>query len=118
MPLCEESSSVWKIAVFHHSLYSSGRRRGSHAVLRTTLEPLFVKYNVSVVFSGHDNFYERVTPQKEISYFVVGSGGTVQHGDIDRSSGLTASGFDTDLAFLAAEVARDSMTFTAISRVG
>ena len=60
----------------------------------------------------------RITPQQEISYFVVGSGGTVRQGDIDRSSGLTASGFDTDLAFLAAEVAGDAMSFNVITRTG
>jgi hypothetical protein len=113
-----QSSSVWKIAVLHHSLYSSGRRHGSQVALRRVLEPLFVKYKVNVVFSAHDNVYERITPQQDISYFVVGSGGTVRRGDIDRSSGLTASGFDTDLAFLAVEVARDSLSFNAISRVG
>ena len=58
------------------------------------LEPLFVKYNVSVVFTGHDHFYERVKPQKGIVYFVTGSGGQLRAGNIDRSSGLTAKGFD------------------------
>lgn len=113
-----QSSSAWKIAVFHHSLYSSGRRHGSDAGLRRTLEPLFVKYNVSVVFSAHDNFYERITPQKDICYFVVGSSGTVRRGDIDRGSGLTASAFDLDLAFLAAEIGGDTMSFNVISRAG
>ena len=114
----KQSSSAWKVAFLHHPLYSSGRRHGSDLALRTAMEPLFLKYNVSVVFSAHDNFYERITPQQEISYFVVGSGGTVRQGDIDRSSGLTASGFDTDLAFLAAEVAGDAMSFNVITRTG
>lgn len=114
----KQSTSAWKIAFLHHPLYSSGRRHGSDVALRKVLEPLFVRYNVSVVFSAHDNFYERIAPQKEISYFVVGSGGTVRQGGIDRSSGLTASGFDADLAFLAAEVAADTLTFNVISRAG
>ena len=48
------------------------------------LEPLFVKYGVSVVFAGHDHFYERVKPQKGIVYFVVGSGGQLRKGNIDK----------------------------------
>ena len=60
--------------------------------LRTVLEPLFLQYNVSVVFSAHDNIYERTKPQGGITYFVVGSGGKVQQGGIDRNTGLTASG--------------------------
>ena len=78
------SSSNWKIAVFHHPLYSSGDRHGSDLRLREVLEPLFVKYNVSVVLTGHDHFYERVKPQKGITYFVVGSGGQLRTGNIDR----------------------------------
>jgi hypothetical protein len=114
----QQSSSVWKIAVFHHSLYSSGRRHGSQAVLRSTLEPLFVKYNVSVVFSAHDNFYERITPQKGnlvLRRRLRRNGSARRHRSKQRTHGER---FDTDLAFVAAEVGRDSMTFNAISRVG
>jgi predicted MPP superfamily phosphohydrolase len=112
------SSSNWKIVVFHHPLYSSGDRHGSDTELRDVLEPLFVKYNVSVVLNGHDHFYERVKPQKGIQYFVVGSGGQLRAGNIDKSSGITAKGFDTDQAFMAAEIVGDEMYFNAISRTG
>jgi 3',5'-cyclic AMP phosphodiesterase CpdA len=112
------SNSNWKIPVFHHPLYSSGDRHGSDLLLREVLEPLFVKYNVSVVLTGHDHFYERVKPQKGITYFVVGSGGQLRAGNIDRASGITAKGFDTDQAFMAAEIAGDEMYFNAISRQG
>ena len=114
----QASGSDWKIPVFHHPLYSSGERHGSDLRLRQVLEPLFLKYNVSVVLTGHDHFYERVKPQKGITYFVVGSGGQLRAGNIDRNSGITAAGFDTDLAFMAAEIAGDEMYFNAISRQG
>jgi 3',5'-cyclic AMP phosphodiesterase CpdA len=114
----QASGSHWKIPVFHHPLYSSGERHGSDVKLREVLEPLFVKYNVSVVLTGHDHFYERVKPQQGITYFVTGSGGKLRDGNIDRTSGLTAGGFDTDLVFLAAEIDGDQMYFNAISRKG
>ena len=112
------SNDDWKIVFFHHPLYSSGDRHGSDIQLRESLEPLFVQYNVSVVFTGHDHFYERVKPQKGIPYFVVGSGGQLRKGNIDRTTGITAKGFDTDLAFLVAEISKDEMVFNAISRTG
>lgn len=112
------STSDWKIAVFHHPLYSSGGRHGSDVRLREALEPLFIQHNVSVVLNGHDHFYERVKPQKGVTYFVVGSGGKLRAGNIDRRSGLTAKGFDSDLAFMAAEIDGDQMHFAAISRRG
>jgi hypothetical protein len=114
----ESSNERWKIAYFHHPLYSSGDRHGSDVDWREFVEPLFVKYNVSVVFAGHDHFYERVKPQKDIVYFVAGSGGQLRRGNIDRRSGITAQGFDTDRAFLAVEISADEMFFNAISREG
>ena len=57
-------------------------------------------------------------PQKEIAYFVVGAGGQLRVGNIDRGSGITAKGFDTDQAFLVAEIIGDEMYFNAISRTG
>ncbi len=80
------SDSAWKIPYFHHPPYSSGDRHGSDARLREVLEPLFIKYNVSVVFTGHDHFYERTKPQKDIVYFVVGSGGKLRQGKYRHSN--------------------------------
>jgi diadenosine tetraphosphatase ApaH/serine/threonine PP2A family protein phosphatase len=108
----------WKIPFFHHPLYSSGERHGSTTTLRAVWEPLFEKYGVSVVFAGHDHFYERTRPQEEIVHFVVGSGGKLRKRNIDRRSGLTALGFDTDQAFLVAEIDGDELFFNAISRTG
>jgi predicted phosphodiesterase len=112
------SNEDWKIVYFHHPLYSSGDRHGSDVELRKILEPIFLKHNVSVVFNGHDHFYERIKPQNGIAYFVVGSGGKLRRGNIDRRSGLTAKGFDADLAFLAAEISGDQLYFNAITRTG
>jgi hypothetical protein len=114
----DNSGEAWKIPYFHHPLYSSGEKHGSHPELREVLEPLFVKYGVTVVFTGHDHFYERVKPQQGITHFVVGSGGQLRRGNIDRTSGLTASGFDTDQVFLAVEIDKDQLFFNAISRTG
>jgi len=114
----KDSSDDWKIAVFHHPPYSSGGRHGSDLKLRETLEPLFIKYNVSVVLNGHDHFYERIKPQQGIVYFVVGSGGQLADGDIDKNSNITAKGFDTDQVFMAVEIAGNKMYFNAISRLG
>lgn len=108
----------WKIAFFHHPPYSSGGRHGSDRRLREVLEPLFIKYNVSVVMAGHDHFYERLKPQKGIVYFVVGAGGQLRRGNIDRTSGITAAGNDQDYSFLVAEINGDEMQFNAVARSG
>ncbi|RPH63426.1 MAG: metallophosphoesterase [Acidobacteria bacterium] len=114
----KNSGSDWKIAAFHHPLYSSGEFHGSDLKLREALEGLFVQNNVSVVFSGHDHFYERIKPQRGIVYFIVGSGGKLRAGNIIKTSTLTANGFDTGNAFLAVEIADDTMYFNAITTDG
>lgn len=114
----KSSTDNWKIAVFHHPLYSSGGRHGSSLSLRDTFEPFFVQHDVSVVFAGHDHFYERIKPQKGITHFVVGSGGRLAVGDIDKSSALTAKGLDTECVFLVVEISGDQMYFNAIVSSG
>ena len=113
-----ESREDWKISYFHHPPYSSAGRHGSHLPIREALEPLFVKHNVSVVFTGHDHVYERSKPQQGIIYFVVGAGGQLRNGNLDRSSTLTAKGFDTDYSFMIAEISGDELYFNAIARTG
>lgn len=114
----QASNEAWKIAFFHHPLYSSGARPGPDVRLRTALEPLFVEHHVSVVLTGRDHFYERIQPQKGIAYFVAGSGGRLRSGRVDVNSGISAKAFDADQAFLAAEIVGDELFFTAISRQG
>jgi 3',5'-cyclic AMP phosphodiesterase CpdA len=111
------AQEAWKIAYFHHPLYSDGGRHGSEVELRVRLEPIFIKYGVNVVYSGHDHIYERVKPQKGIYYFVSGAGGELRQGDLKRS-GMTAAGFDQDRSFMLNEVTGDDLYFQVVSRTG
>jgi predicted MPP superfamily phosphohydrolase len=107
----------WKICYFHHPLYSNAARHGSSFDLRVLLEPLFVKYGVNVVFSGHDHVYERIKPQKGIYYFVSGAAGQLREGNMSPSD-QTAAAFDRDRSFMVVEIAGSDMFFQAISRTG
>jgi hypothetical protein len=112
------SGSEWKIAFFHHPLYSSGAKHGSDLELRKVLEPLLIKYGVDAVFAGHEHFYERIKPQNNIQYFILGNSAKLRKGSITRNSPLTAKGFDTDYAYMLAEIVGDNMSFQTISRTG
>jgi predicted phosphodiesterase len=108
----------WKIVFMHHPIYSSGERHGSSTSLRQVLEPLFLKYNVSLVLAGHEHFYERLKPQNGINYFTAGGSAKLRRGNIREGSEMTAKGFDTDRSFVIAEINGDQMHFQAISRQG
>ena len=112
------SKEGWKIPFFHHPPYSSGGRHGSDLRLRAEVEPLFLQHGVTVVFTGHDHFYERTKPQQGITYFVTGSGGKLAPGDLRNNSPMMARGFDTDQAFMVVNIDGDRLTFQAISRTG
>jgi 3',5'-cyclic AMP phosphodiesterase CpdA len=111
------SGSDWKIAFFHHPIYSSGARHGSDLKLRETLEPLFVKHGVDVVFMGHEHFYERLKPQKDIHYFVVGGSAKLRRGDIQQGP-IHAKGYDQGYSFMLVEISDDEMHFQVISDQG
>jgi hypothetical protein len=112
-----ESRDDWKIAVFHHPIYSDGNRHGSNVALRVVLEPMLVRHGVDVAFTGHDHIYERVKEQKGITHFVVGSSGQLRKGGINLSA-MTGASFSDDNVFLIATIDGAAMTFQAISRTG
>ena len=113
-----KDTSDWKIAFCHHPPYSSGGKHGSDKQLREVVEPIFVKYGVNVVLTGHDHFYERMKPQKGIYYFVAGAGGKLREGDVKNNSPITEKFYDADMSFMLAEVVGNQMYFQVLSRNG
>ena len=111
-------TNKWKIAFFHHPPFSSGKFHGSDEDLRKVLHPLFIRYGVDVVFTGHDHFYERIKAQDGIQYFVAGSGGQLRKGGVKKNSPLTAAAYDQDMTFMLVEFVGDEMHFQVIARNG
>src|SRR5215469_14932264 len=111
------TTTPWKICFMHHPLYSDGRYHGPDVDLRTHLEPLFEKYGVNVVFSGHEHVYERFKPEHGIYYFVLGNSGELRYRNL-RASSEMAAGFDTDRDFMVIEIAGDKLYFQTVSRTG
>ena len=113
-----ESNAKWKIAFFHHPLYSDGRFHGSDVDLRNQLMPIFEKDGVNVVMSGHDHVYERFKPEGGIYFFLVGNSGELRYHNLRHDSDIMAAGFDTDRTFMLVEIAGDKLYFQTISRTG
>ena len=110
-------TSPWKIAYFHHPLYSDGKFHGPDVDLRARIEPLFEKYGVNVVLSGHEHVYERIQPQHGIYYFILGNAGELRVHNLRPSSAM-AVGYDEDRCFMLAEVTGDEFHFQTIRRTG
>jgi len=114
--LLDAGKKDWKICYFHRPLYSSGKTHGSSIELRSLIEPMFIKYGVDAVFSGHDHVYERVHLKKALTTSPK-LFWPVAEGDLAKT-GITEKGFDTDRTFMLVEVAGDEMYFQTLSRAG
>jgi hypothetical protein len=112
-----DSTATWKICYFHHPLYSDAHFHGPDLDLRQRLEPILQQHAVDVVFSGHEHVYERIEPQHDIYYFILGNSGELRPHDLRRSA-QTAKGFDTDQCFAIFEIAGSKMYFETITRTG
>ncbi len=114
----KESTAKWKIAVFHHPIYSSAQEHGSDLGLRRRIEPLLARYGVNVVLSGHDHTYERVKPQQGVQYFVTGAGGKVRPGDVNIRSPFREASYDHDNHYLQMIIEDRQISFQAVARSG
>lgn len=68
------SRARWRIAAFHHPPYTCGGHEGSTSVQRAWV-PLFARYGVRLVLSGHDHNYQRFAPRRRVTFVVDGGGG-------------------------------------------
>ena len=67
------STARWKLAVLHHPAFTCGRYR-SHPVVVRRWVPLFERYDVRLVLSGHDHNYQRFAARGGVTYVVHGAG--------------------------------------------
>jgi predicted MPP superfamily phosphohydrolase len=114
----KESTAKWKIAVFHHPIYSSAEAHGSDLGLRRRIEPLLTRYGVNVVLSGHDHTYERVKPQQGVQYFVTGAGGKLRPGDVNIRSPFREMSYDRDNHYMQMVIEDKQIGFQTITRSG
>jgi predicted MPP superfamily phosphohydrolase len=114
----QNSGAKWKIAYFHHPMFTSAKFHGPDLDLRQQLMPLFLKYGVNAVWSGHEHVYERIKPQSGIYFFLVGNSGELRFHNIRKPNDLDIVGFDTDRTFMLVEVAGDQLYYQTISGSG
>jgi len=68
------STAKWKVVVFHHPAWTCGAYRSNTAIVQTWV-PLFERYGVRLVLSGHDHNYQRFASRRGVRYIVHGGGG-------------------------------------------
>ena len=76
------TTQPWKVAAFHRAPFSSGAENGSDFDVRAAFTPVFDRFGVQLVVSGHEHDYERTVPLRAGApeaggtvYIVSGGGG-------------------------------------------
>jgi hypothetical protein len=122
-----ESKASWKVVFFHHPPWSSGEH-GSQLKIRREFTPLFEKYGVDLVLTGHDHNYERSQPMKGeavassgargIAYLVVGSGGATLRDFETSKPSWTALRNNRDYGYLDVEVEEGTLSARLLTPSG
>jgi uncharacterized protein (TIGR03382 family) len=121
------SDAAWKVVFFHHPPWSSGSH-GSQLKMRREFAPLFEKYGVDLVLTGHDHHYERSYPMRGdamassggrgVPYLVVGSGGASLRPFSGGKPSWTAVRNDDDHGYLDVQVEEGTLTAQVLTPSG
>jgi len=114
----KSSDAAWKIAYFHHPLFTAAAFHGPDVDLRKQLMPLFAQYGVNAVWSGHEHVYERLKPQNGIYFFLVGNSGELRYHNLRKPNDLDLVGFDTDRTFMLVQIAGNELDYQAVAASG
>jgi hypothetical protein len=119
----------WIIPFFHHPLYSHAvgfSGHGSNRALRDAVGPLFDRYGVDLVLSGHDHHYERSVPIRDEEvveqgcgpvYVLTGGGGaTFFARDFERSQYLAEG--SRIYHYMRLVIGPDAIQVSAINEAG
>jgi hypothetical protein len=69
-----DATERWRVVAIHEPPYSAGYQ-GSNLEVRETFGPLFARYGVQLVLSGHEHDYQRSHEIDGVTYVVTGAGG-------------------------------------------
>jgi uncharacterized protein (TIGR03382 family) len=121
------SDAAWTVVFFHHPPWSSGDH-GSQLKMRREFAPLFEKYGVDLVLTGHDHHYERSYPMRGdamassggrgVPYLVVGSGGASLRPFSGGKPSWTAVRTDNDHGYLDVRVEEGTLTAQVLTPSG
>lgn len=70
-----KTDKFWKIVYFHYPPFSNNVKGSDNAAIQRVWIPLFAKYKVDIVFTGHDHLYTRFEPIDGVRYIIEGLGG-------------------------------------------
>ena len=109
--LAAHQKSRFRIVYFHEPPYSIGAH-GSNVTLRNILCPLFKKYHVQLVLTGHDHNYYHTT-RDGITYIVTGGGGAPLYDCNPKKGAIEGDTWKKVNNYVVCDIAGDKIQVTA-----
>lgn len=110
-----QSTADWRVVATHVPLYSTARAHKTQPSMVEVLEPIFTKYGVDIVLSGHSHVYQRLRPVHGIHYIIAGSGGKLSTHDLIPNDPDRIAGNDEENVFVVLQFERETCHLTAYS---
>lgn len=70
-----DSRARWQVVTFHHPPYNCGEHSRQADEIRREWTPVFRRFDVDLVLSGHEHSYQRFEELDGVTYVVTGGGG-------------------------------------------
>lgn len=70
----QKNQRIWTFVMLHEPGWSAGGGHSNNETVQNDLQPLFLQYGVSIVFSAHNHYYARAE-KDGIFHLTVGTGG-------------------------------------------
>ena len=128
--LARANGAIWTFVFMHHPMITC-TYKGHEPELAIALMPLFERYGVDVVFTGHAHTYERLYPFRGglpvdmdmdphyvdpsgVIYIVSGAGGSVKHSAPTAHCGANVFFLDERILFTQVHVLDNAVVILAI----
>jgi 3',5'-cyclic AMP phosphodiesterase CpdA len=122
----QNGNAEWKFAFMHKPPFSLGAH-GDDEEVKKNWVPLFDKYGVDIVFSGHEHLYERTKPLKNFmpseegtTYIVSGSSGSYLYPHGNKKNTPEGSFFEiisSRYCYIRANVKADTTEINTIAPI-
>ena len=81
------TTQPWRFVVLHEPGWSAGGGHANNTSVQDFLQPLFVKYGVAIVFTGHNHYYARAIVDG-VNHITTGGGGGPLHTPVPGSENV------------------------------
>ena len=105
----------WKFIILHEPAWSAGGGHSNATSVQKNLQPLCEKYDVALVFAGHNHYYARVVVNG-VQHITTGGGGAPLHQPLPEHENIVATAKTNHFCKVA--IKGDTLVLNAVAMDG